>query len=488
VVSSGKNFVQGVGETLAHPITTAENLGKTAVGAAQLGLPDSARQAMDFTPYAQAVGKFYKNRYGSLDAIKNTLYTDPVGAAADAAGLLSGTGELLDGANVLAKSSTLGKVADVAKAAGSLVDPLKVPGKVLNTVVQRPAEAMAERIVMSNMKVPKTLKKQNMTVNIPRTILDEGLAKGNFKKAADLAATRVEQLSGDVSKLTDADTAKGNLHSLQPILDNLDRLEAEYRHQPAAAQDLAAVRAARQQLLDNPLYTKPATPSVTKQVPVAVDARGNYIMGPQTTPGSPATLIDQSASEIDRMKKNVYAGLKGKYGKEQSAVIESDKASGRALKGILDDNVPGVGAINDRQRKVIVARNALQDAALREQNKLPLGIMDMIGAGALGVGALAHNPLMAAITGVPTVTALALKHPTTAMPIARVLHGIGTAHLPSLPGSAVIDALSPTRGTSGKTQLNEAVTDVGKRKVSGTQARSAYEAYLAAQTAAQEQQ
>jgi hypothetical protein len=129
-------------------------------------------------------------------------------------------------------------------------------------------------------------------------------------------------------------------------------------------------------------------------------------------------LIPQTASEIDLMKKNTYQGLKGKYGREGSAVIESDKAQGRALKEILDKNVPGVAAINARQRKVITARNALKDAAMREENKYPIGLMDLVGlSGAFEILHALKSPGAAAMMSVP----IALKHPTTAIPIARAI-------------------------------------------------------------------
>ena len=41
---------------------------------------------------ARALGEYYVDRYGSLDAVKNSFRTDPVGVALDFASVLSGAG------------------------------------------------------------------------------------------------------------------------------------------------------------------------------------------------------------------------------------------------------------------------------------------------------------------------------------------------------------------------------------------------------------
>lgn len=96
------NFVKNISQPFLHPINTAENIGNIGLGVMEkLGLYGSDQHEK----YADAVGKMFMDRYGSVDNIKKTLAHDPVGALADVSALLSGA------------PGVVGKI-------GSAVDPL----------------------------------------------------------------------------------------------------------------------------------------------------------------------------------------------------------------------------------------------------------------------------------------------------------------------------------------------------------------------------
>jgi hypothetical protein len=394
--------VKGLATAVAHPIDT---------GAAILSAQGEQ--------FKKAADDYSKGRYSEMVGHGAAGLLPLLGPAAAAAGERIGEGDVAGGLGEgtgLVGSMFLGPKAGKGAAKAT-------------RAAQGAATEAAERVVSSSLKVPKTLTKANRTINIPRVVLDEGLASnrfglGNLKTGAAKAAQLVEDLSNEVSNRVAA--TGGRKFDLQPVLDHLDRLEAEYLHQPAAEADLAAVRNARRQLLENPLYSKDKFATQITQQPTGIlDAQGNptFRSVPQQVKVG-RELVPQTATEIDAMKKNVYGGLKGKYGVEKGAVIESDKAMGRGLKEILDQNVPGVEAINRRQSGVIAARNALQDAAMREANKLPVGLMDLLGLeGMAHLLTVTHNPVTALVLGIP----LALKHPSTAIPIARGLDALGKA-------------------------------------------------------------
>lgn len=118
--SSAFQFGKAMVEPFAHPVDTAENLGAIGKGVMQkLGLASG----QDSEKYADAVGKFLKDRYGSVDAIKKTLATDPVGVAADVSMILTGGGSAAARA-----PGIIGKVGEVAATAGRAVDPLSAVG------------------------------------------------------------------------------------------------------------------------------------------------------------------------------------------------------------------------------------------------------------------------------------------------------------------------------------------------------------------------
>lgn len=122
VPSSAGQMVADIAGAVAHPIDTATNIGSVGKGVLQkLGV----MSGKDAEPYADAVGKFFVERYGSVDAVKKTISKDPVGALADLATIFSG-GEL-----ALAKVPGIaGKVGKTVGAVGRTIDPLTAAGKV----------------------------------------------------------------------------------------------------------------------------------------------------------------------------------------------------------------------------------------------------------------------------------------------------------------------------------------------------------------------
>lgn len=130
-VQMGKNIASAV----AHPIDTVSALGKVVGGAlGEVGAayqpvppginnpagPQGAGATGEWSPYAQefeAVVGMMKDRYGSLDALKQTIATDPVGFAADLSAVLTGGGAMATG--------VAPRVGQVAGAVGKAIDPVR---------------------------------------------------------------------------------------------------------------------------------------------------------------------------------------------------------------------------------------------------------------------------------------------------------------------------------------------------------------------------
>jgi hypothetical protein len=117
--SSALQLAKDTVQPILHPIDTAKSLGSIAVGAAQKVIPGIG---YSYVPYADAVGEHFKNRYGSVEGFKNTLATDPVGAAADAATILTGGAAAADRIPGIAGSLT-----KAVSTVGNLTDPFRVP-------------------------------------------------------------------------------------------------------------------------------------------------------------------------------------------------------------------------------------------------------------------------------------------------------------------------------------------------------------------------
>lgn len=123
---SSLNFVKDMVQPFIHPVQTAENVGRLGMGALQkagIGPGDWD------VKYADAFGKFVKDRYGSIENLKKTLATDPVGFAGDLSSVLTG------GETALARApGIVGKVGSAAGKVGKAVNPIAGPAMAANKV------------------------------------------------------------------------------------------------------------------------------------------------------------------------------------------------------------------------------------------------------------------------------------------------------------------------------------------------------------------
>ena len=114
--ASAVKFAQDIVQPFLHPIDTATAIGNVGAGVAEkLRL----KRGEENIQYADAVGEFFKQRYGSLDAAKKSFATDPVGVLADLSTVLTG------GAALPARlPGAAGTVARAAGTVGRAIDPL----------------------------------------------------------------------------------------------------------------------------------------------------------------------------------------------------------------------------------------------------------------------------------------------------------------------------------------------------------------------------
>ena len=129
IPTSAWNLVKNVAGAVVHPINTATALGNVGLGTIESMVPPEFQTVTKHIPYAQAAAQGFKDRYGSIDALLNTAYTDPVGAVADISMLAGGGGGLLRGAGRMAEVPALVKAGQVAGKVSEFTDPLRMAGK-----------------------------------------------------------------------------------------------------------------------------------------------------------------------------------------------------------------------------------------------------------------------------------------------------------------------------------------------------------------------
>jgi len=111
---SSKQLVNDIITPFLNPMQTAKDLYSLSKSVASLipGIEGDDTQA-------KAVGKFFKDRYGSLENIKQTFATDPVGMLSDVSILLTG------GATLTAKAP---QVSSVLSKASKIASPIETAG------------------------------------------------------------------------------------------------------------------------------------------------------------------------------------------------------------------------------------------------------------------------------------------------------------------------------------------------------------------------
>jgi hypothetical protein len=202
--SSAVRLAKDVAQPFLHPLDTLGNIGELAAGAAQkMGLASGT----EGIPKVDAVGQFFKDRYGGVENIKHTLAEDPVGALADASVALTG------GETALGRLPGIaGKVGEASGTVGRAVNPLSLAGNAVKgagSLIGK--ETLPERQMLANADVMMT----------------PGQMKGGVGKSLEDAATSVPILgdfinAGRRNSVESFNQAVMN-QALEPIGESLSR-------------------------------------------------------------------------------------------------------------------------------------------------------------------------------------------------------------------------------------------------------------------------
>jgi hypothetical protein len=148
-VEYGKAIIQPV----IHPIDTVSNLANTLKGV-DIKLrklwnpvpqtPEEAKHDEKYEQAAEAAGDYFKQRYGSVENLRNTIEKDPVGFSADLSVFLTG------GGTAISKIGPLAKVGAGVARVGKAMEPVSVASKVASPIVKpivKGAGAVARKVV-----------------------------------------------------------------------------------------------------------------------------------------------------------------------------------------------------------------------------------------------------------------------------------------------------------------------------------------------------
>lgn len=347
--SSTKNFAGNMLAAASHPVDTATSIHDVVNGyigkmrgqkAGDEGYnPDEQRMA-------DAMTKHFKDRYGSVDAIKRTAYTDPVGFAADLSGVVAPLaggagllGEAADAAglartaNVLRTASKVGGVvaetanplsagktaARITQGAGKVMSGAGIgvgsavtnAGEVMEHPVINTGRALAKKLYRTALDPSGTAAEGSAKVD---TLMNEGIGPTGEQPAWD----KINQYSQQVKDMLSDPRAQGVTADPTNVLKGVDPLlapqgKASWVDQLAPMGGPDKVQSVVDDFVQK--HFNPGTPGTPAGQPTfsgVYDAQGNRVMTPgaAAVPPTPATPVPMDLPKLQGEKQNTYARLK----------------------------------------------------------------------------------------------------------------------------------------------------------------------------------
>lgn len=372
VIPSAKRAAGEIWDAVSDPVGTAKAVGNVALGGIQKLIPGEQEEEK----YADAVGQYFADRYGSMEGFKKSLAYDPVGVLSDlssvftgGAGLAKGLGKAAGVASARA-GANLATVGKGLEKAARYTDPVQVPafllGKTADIGYGRTMTA-AQKLYQSALK-PSTAKyTPDQITGMVQAALDERIpvTASGVNKANRRIAELGEQLD---RKIADAD-AVGRAIDPEQI--------AKGALWSPARQELANTNSpfARINQFDN-------------AVAEYLDAHG----------------ADSTVSAAQAGKKATYKTHSRAYQNNTPDMRPGRTAAemelARQQRMAIEQAVPEARDINRAEGNLIGLRDELERAAIRTGNNNPISLSGMITGAATGgaSGNLGLGAGMAALT------------------------------------------------------------------------------------------
>lgn len=223
ILGSAGRLVKDVGSAIIHPVRTVKGVGKIVkAGGAKLAqgvdklLTGEAIDTED-TRTADAVGRFFADRYGSAENLKQTIINDPAGVALDLSALFTGGGSLAT--KVGTQGGKLAKAGEVATRVGQAVEPVSLftkgvgkgvefatKGRTLGvpkSKVDLATKAIAEK---RGVELPASALTDSGAVPAVEALASKGIFGGEITKRTNRAFSKMNDIADDLVRKSGGDT------------------------------------------------------------------------------------------------------------------------------------------------------------------------------------------------------------------------------------------------------------------------------------------
>jgi hypothetical protein len=466
VPRSAANLAQAVVQPILHPIDTAKALGGVASGLiSKAGRPGNLLREGDAEPTpeelqrratveapADALGQFFKDRYGGGEAIKNTLATDPVGALADALAVAApATGAV--------RAPLTGMAGALTKGVGKVAEPLA--SNALGFATGAGVDAVREAAKAG--RAGNTAFVENMRGKVPMTdVLDQ--AKGA------LGQMREDRNAAYQSGMTAVrnDSAVLDLKPIEEALNSSKGVgtfgDKTVNPQAVAVQEKIAATLTDWKASDPAKYHTPAGLDALKQ---AVGAIREETL-PHTRARVVADNVYRAVGDTIKAQAPTYATTMGEYAGASKQIGEVERAFSLGEKSMQDTGMRKLQSVmRNNVNTNFGNRQALADALAEHAPDLRASIAGQAMSSPTPRGLAKLGPL--ATFGAATINPAALGALLVESPrlVGEGLYAAGR-------GTGAVSDLAQSLGVNGRNaRVSEQVGFQGGRAKQEIEARLA---------------
>jgi len=319
----GSNLVQ----PFLHPIDTAESIYKLGSGAVQKLIPGEQGNEQ----YADAMGQFVSDRYGSIEAFKETAKIDPVGVLADISMVLTGGGTAAARA-----PGIIGKAGRAIQKAGKASEPLNLAkgaakygaAKVVNKI---DPVGLYESSAKFSTTIPKDRRAAMAGTAIKHKILPTDTGVDKLQAVTDKFSSKINGLISDATKA-------GKTIPKGAIFKHLKALRRE-----VGGAKIGANKKVRQ------------INRAAKELDLQLKKVGNDRLTPDELQGLKQSAYDDVSYEATRSRS-------------QAGTEAATKAMGRGAKEAIE-SIADVKDLNRELGELLALKKPLSKAAGRIENK-----------------------------------------------------------------------------------------------------------------------
>lgn len=472
-LTSGADLIGNTVGALAHPIKTVKALGSVALGGVSKLIPGRQKSEDSF----DAVTGFYKDRYGSLGALKETAYNDPVGLAADVSTLFTGGGALASRVGRLGKVGELGELSALSKAGntiksvGQAIDPLSAAVKTIGKGTEfatdgrkfAPFASKIDQDVVGaanrqGVELPASALSKSKVVPLLEQTAGKSFFGGKIAEKVEQTGTRLNQIADDVIKATGESPDLSVVG--KKISDGLSSYETEFRKVKNTLYDEAILPKTEPSLsMDGPKRV-PAIVVDTKKSLGVIDEmiKEEKLALKGTGQKISPTLMDLQGKRSALSQKNLTAKeLQTKLKKWNEDVIFGDKtltgdpAKLKRMNAIIDEDMSA--AIREQ-------RPDLADALDRADAFFKEGIEKLNSSYGLKIKQFADQP--------DKILPAILNKSTSVEDIPRIYEVIGKDNIKAVQANFLEDMFKKARGNSENftpNGLTNQINSIGETKL-----------------------